>query len=136
MSTEVSHGHYGESSSGHDEAHHHVTPPKVYLTTFGALLVLMALTIAASYAHLGVMNNVVAMVIAVTKATLVVLFFMQVRYGTKLTWLWAGLGFVWFLLMFGILSDYISREWLPVQGWQQVNGPRQSAANAEPPAEK
>jgi cytochrome c oxidase subunit IV len=125
MATETSHPHYGESGSGHDEAHHHITPPIVYLRTFGILLVLMALTVWASYLNLGIMNNVIAMVIAIAKATLVVLFFMQVRYGTKLTWLWAGLGFVWFLLMFGILSDYISREWIPLHGWQQVNGPHQ-----------
>jgi cytochrome c oxidase subunit IV len=105
----------------HDQAHeHHVTPVSVYLKTFGALVVFMILTIAVSRWDLGALNNVVAMVIAVTKATLVVLFFMGVKYNTRLTWLWAGLGFVWFLLLFGILSDYFTREWLPNPGWEQL----------------
>jgi cytochrome c oxidase subunit IV len=110
-----------DHSHAHDHAHeHHITPVSVYLKTFGALVVLMVLTILASRYNLGVMNNVVAMAIAVTKATLVVLFFMGVKYNTRLTWLWAGLGFVWFLLLFGILADYISRPWEPVQGWEEI----------------
>jgi len=50
-----------------------------------------------------------ALLIAVIKAILVVLFFMQVKYSSRLTWLWAGLGFVWVLLMSGIVVDYLSR---------------------------
>jgi len=84
----------------------------------------MVATILASRVNLGAFNNVIAMAIAITKAALVVLFFMQVKYGTRLTWLWAGLGFVWFLLMFGITSDYITRNWIPVQGWQESHDVR------------
>jgi len=101
-------------------AEHHITPVSVYLRTYGALLILMALTVIASGWNLGPLNNAVAMAIALTKAVLVVLFFMQVKYGTKLTWLWAAIGFIWFLLMFGILSDYISREWIQFPGWQKA----------------
>jgi cytochrome c oxidase subunit IV len=105
--------------NAHDHAHdHHITPVVVYLKTFGALVVLMVLTIVASKWNLGVMNNLVAMVIAITKATLVVLFFMGVKYGTRLTWLWAALGFIWFLLLFGILSDYYTRPWERAGGWE------------------
>lgn len=124
MATETTHSHYGESGGGHDEAHHHITPPSVYLATFGALLVLMVLTVVVSYWNLGFLNNIIAMAIAGTKATLVVLFFMQVRYGTKLTWLWAALGFIWLILMFTIVTDYFTREWIPLHGWEQVSGPR------------
>jgi len=119
---ELTHGH-GDHPDHHDEAHHHVTSPAVYLKTFGLLLVFMALTIVVSKWNLGAMNNVIAMAIAITKATLVVLFFMQVKYGTRLTWLWASLGFIWLLLIFLIVSDYWTREWLPLHGWQQVHGP-------------
>ena len=64
------------------------------------------------------MNIPIALAIAVTKATLVVLFFMGVKYGTKLTMLWASVGFIWFLLMFGTLGDYVSRNWIHLpQGW-------------------
>ena len=80
----------------------------------------MALTIVASRWNLGAYNNAVAMAIAMLKATLVVWFFMQVKYGSKLTWLWAGIGFIWFLLMFGILMDYGTRQWIPIKGWEAL----------------
>ena len=102
----------------HQEHSHHVVAVSELLWTYLALLVGMAATIAFAKWDLGAMNNVVAMIIAVVKATLVVLFFMQVRKGSRLTMLWAAIGFVWFLLMFGIMSDYFSRQWIPVPGWE------------------
>ncbi len=81
----------------------------------------MLITIYASFINLGAANNFISMGIAITKALLVILFFMQVKYGTKLTWLWASLGFIWFLLMFGISSDYVTRKWIPVPGWQPAH---------------
>jgi cytochrome c oxidase subunit IV len=107
--------------AAHGGHEHHITPPSVYLITFVALIVLMAATVAVSFLDLGPLNNFVAMAIAVTKAVLVVLFFMQVKYGTRLTWLWAALGFIWFLLLFGILSDYVSRGWVRVEGWENLD---------------
>lgn len=77
----------------------------------------MIATVFVSYLHLGPLNNLVALAIAVTKATLVVLFFMQVKYGTRLTWIWTALGFIWLLILFGTVGDYISREWLPAYGF-------------------
>src|ERR1051325_5403242 len=99
------------------EHSHHVTPPKVYWIVYGFLVVGMALTVLAARYDLGPLNNLIAMVIAITKATLVVLFFMQVKYGTRLIWLWAALGFIWFLLLFITLQDYLSRGWIRVPGW-------------------
>lgn len=96
---------------------HHVTPPMVYWKVYGLLLFFMFATILAAKTPLGIFNNAVAMAIAITKATLVVLFFMQVKYGTKLTWLWAGLGFVWFTLLSIILQDYWTRPWVPTHTW-------------------
>ena len=96
---------------------HHVTPTSVYFKVYGLLVIFMFLTVAAAELHLGVFNNAVAMAIAVTKATLVVLFFMQVKYGTRLTWLWAGLGFVWFTLLSIIMQDYMTRPWVPTHTW-------------------
>jgi cytochrome c oxidase subunit 4 len=101
----------------HDPSHH-IVPVPTYVGVLAALLVLMALTIWVSYQDLGVMNIPIALAIAVTKAVLVVLFFMGVKYGTKLTMLWASIGFIWFLLMFGTLGDYVSRNWIHLpQGW-------------------
>ena len=96
---------------------HHITPPSAYFGVYLILIVLMGATVGASYLQIGIFNNLLAMLIAVTKATLVVLVFMQVRYGTRLIWLWAGLGFVWFTLLSIILQDYWTRGWVPVTGW-------------------
>ncbi len=106
------------SSTSHSEPGHaqHATPA-VYAVTYVFLIVMMALTIAASRVQLGPFNNVVAMSIALAKATAVVLWFMQVRYSTRLTWVWASLGFLWLFLMFGILGDYTTRAVLEASGW-------------------
>jgi cytochrome c oxidase subunit 4 len=65
---------------------------------------------------LGRLNDAVALAIAGTKATLVILYFMHVRYSTKLIWVFALAGFAWLLLFFVlILSDYETR--VPVPGW-------------------
>jgi cytochrome c oxidase subunit 4 len=70
------------------------------------------LTVAASYVNLGIFNPIIALGIACTKATLVVLFFMHVKYSTRLTMLTVGAGIFMFLVLVGMtLSDYISRAW-------------------------
>jgi len=92
----------------------HVAPKSMYYAVFAALLVGTGLTVAAAEVDLGVFNNVVMLLIACTKATLVVLFFMHVRWSSRLTWVVAGAGFVWLLILFGLgMSDYISRGWVP-----------------------
>ncbi len=106
-----------ESTSHSDTGHVQHATPAVYAKTYVFLVVMMLLTIAASRVALGPFNNVVALSIALAKATAVVLWFMQVRYSTKLTWLWASLGFIWLSLMFGILGDYVTRAVLAASGW-------------------
>ena len=62
---------------------------------------------------LGALNNVVMLAIACTKALLVILFFMHVRWSTRLTWVVAASGFVWLLILFGItMTDYLTRGWV------------------------
>ena len=91
---------------------HKIVSPMVYLTIFGALLVGTATTIWASYVDLGVFNPIIALAIACAKATLVVLFFMHVKYSSKLTMLTIGAGFFMFMVLIGMtLSDYITRAW-------------------------
>jgi cytochrome c oxidase subunit 4 len=89
---------------------HHVVPVRTYVAIFFALMVFTAITVAVAYLDLGALNNVVMLGIAVAKATLVVLFFMHVRYSTRLIPL-VVVGAVFFLLlMFGItMADYVSR---------------------------
>jgi cytochrome c oxidase subunit 4 len=94
------------------EHEHHVTPPIVYVVIFGVLLVFTALTVGASFVEMGVFNPIVALAIGVIKATLVVLFFMGVKYSTKLTKLTVGCGLFTFIVLIGMtLADYITRAW-------------------------
>jgi cytochrome c oxidase subunit 4 len=94
----------------------HVSSRKLYYAIFAALLVLTYATIAVSKVDLGRFNTIVALAIAVTKATLVVLFFMHVRYSTKLTKLIVAGGFVWLALMFGLtLMDFSTRAWITLK---------------------
>jgi cytochrome c oxidase subunit 4 len=92
---------------------HHVVPVKTYLAIFGILMVGTAITVAAAFVDLGALNNVVMLGIAIFKATLVVLFFMHVKYSTRLIHVVAACGFLWLLILFGItMSDYLTRGWL------------------------
>ena len=91
----------------------HVVQPRVYYTIFLSLMVLTGITVAVAFVDLKIMNTVVALSIAVLKATLVVLFFMHVKYSTRLTWVVAGSGVVWLAIMVALtLSDYLSRGWV------------------------
>lgn len=90
----------------------HIVSPKLYAVIFGTLLFFTALTVAASYLELGVFNAVVALAIACTKAVLVILFFMHVKYSSRLTKLTVAAGFFTFLVLITMsLTDYVSRAW-------------------------
>lgn len=91
----------------------HVTSRKVYFAVFGALMVLTAATVIVATIDLGWANDVVALTIAVTKALLVLWFFMHLRYSTRVTMLTALAGFFWLaILIFLTLNDYMTRETL------------------------
>jgi cytochrome c oxidase subunit 4 len=86
---------------------HHVVSPKVYLAVFLALMAGTYLTVAAAEHDFGPWSNLIALAIAVAKATLVVLFFMHVRYSPRLTRLVVAGAFLWLILLIvGTLSDY------------------------------
>jgi len=92
----------------------HVPIPKVgtLVTVWAALIVLTGLTSAASYIDVGEWNIVLALFIAVTKASLVVWIFMGVRHVTTLTRLFVAAGLVWLFIMILItFSDYGTRSW-------------------------
>jgi cytochrome c oxidase subunit 4 len=92
----------------------HVAPKSLYYTIFLALIVGTAITVGVAFVDLGPLNNVVMLTIACAKALLVVLFFMHVRWSTRLTWVVAGAGFFWLLILFSItMADYMSRGWVP-----------------------
>ncbi len=93
----------------------HLAPiPKVrtLVIVWASLIVLTGLTSAASYVDVGEWNIVVALLIAVTKASLVVWIFMGVRYVTTLTRLFVIAGLVWlFIMILLTFSDYSTRKW-------------------------
>jgi cytochrome c oxidase subunit 4 len=92
----------------------HVAPKSMYVGIWFALVVGTVLTYLAALVDLGPLNNVVMLAIACTKAGLVVLLFMHVRWSTRLTWVVAASGFFWLLIMFGLtMTDYLSRGWVP-----------------------
>ncbi len=83
---------------------------KVYLWVFLALVVGTCLTWGIAFVDLGPWNPVIALTIACAKATLVILYFMHVRYGNKLTMVTVSAGFFWLLILITLsLSDYLTR---------------------------
>lgn len=106
-----------ENNLEHNTNFHHIVPVKVYLATFIALGILTVITVAVAYVNLGVFNVPVALAIATLKATLVVLFFMHVRYSGKLvsTCIIAGIA-MFILLIFGTLQDYWTRDKIRMEG--------------------
>ncbi len=94
----------------------HIVSRKVYFVIFGVLMLGTALTVLAAKVDLDYLfhgaNTVVALTIAVIKATLVVLYFMHVRYSTRLIWVVVVAGFFWLGILFVLtMSDYLSRGW-------------------------
>ena len=91
----------------------HVAPKSLYYQIFAALMIGTALTIAVAFVDLGAFNNVAMLTIACAKALLVILFFMHVRWGTRLTGLVVASGFFWLLILFTItMSDFLTRGWI------------------------
>jgi cytochrome c oxidase subunit 4 len=92
----------------------HVAPKGLYYAVFLALIVGTGLTYAAALVDLGFLNNIVMLTIACAKALLVILFFMHVRWSSRLTWVVVASGFFWLLILFSItMSDYLTRGWIP-----------------------
>ncbi len=83
---------------------------------FLALLAGTGLTASVAYFNFpGPLNAVVAMTIAVIKATLVILYFMHVRYSPRLIALIIAAALFWMAILFALtISDYSTRTWLPV----------------------
>lgn len=88
----------------------HTVSRNRYLFIFAALMVLLVLTISMAYVDLGPFNIIVAIVIAIIKATLVILYFMHVRYSSRVTWVFVSAGFFWLIIMFTLtMSDIVTR---------------------------
>ncbi|MGE5219003.1 MAG: cytochrome C oxidase subunit IV family protein [Chloroflexota bacterium] len=92
----------------------HVVSIKLYALVFGALLLLTLATAGIAFIDLGgELNSIAALTIALVKALLVVLFFMHLRYSSRLTWVFAGAGIFWLLILLVLtLADPLTRSWL------------------------
>jgi cytochrome c oxidase subunit 4 len=113
----------------------HISPKKVYYTIFGALMALTAITVSVAFINLGTLNFPIALGIAITKATLVILFFMHLKYSSRLTKLICGTAFFFLLVLFGLtLSDYLSRGWFTAPGGTTGAGTRVRIGPALEPA--
>ncbi|HVW10513.1 MAG TPA: cytochrome C oxidase subunit IV family protein [Bryobacteraceae bacterium] len=100
-----------------DHAEHHIVPKRVYFAVFAALIVLTWVTAIVSTINLGALNIFVALSIAIFKASLVILFFMHVKYGTRLTKMIVLCGLYWLLLLLFIaMADLWTRGWMGVPG--------------------
>ena len=111
----------------------HVAPIKLYLGIFGSLMVLTAITIAVSFINLGSLNFPLALAIAIVKATLVILFFMHLKYSSRLTKLVCGSAFFFLIVLFGLtMSDYLSRGWYTAPDGTTGPGQHPSVALSPP----
>lgn len=115
MAHEVSHdqAHDPANVTNPEHAEHHIVTPLQYCFVFGALLIGTAITVGAAFVDLpGVLNPVIALAIACTKAVIVILFFMHVKYQSRLVKLTVGAGFFTFIVLITMtLLDYMSRAW-------------------------
>jgi cytochrome c oxidase subunit 4 len=88
----------------------HIVPVRIYYLVFLTLIVCTAITVAVSFVDLGRFNVVAALGIAILKATLVVLFFMHVKYSGKLTWVVVAGSLFWLgILIVMTAGDYLTR---------------------------
>ncbi len=121
----------------------HVAPIKMYITIFGSLMVFTAITVVVAFVNLGALNFPVAISVAIFKATLVILFFMHLKYSSRLTKLVCGSAFFFLIVLFGLtMSDYLSRGWFTAPNGTtgagtlvNIGPPPPPAPEAEAPAE-
>jgi caa(3)-type oxidase subunit IV len=91
----------------------HAVPIRIYAVIFATLLLLTLVTVDVAFYNFGAMNIGIALAVATTKATLVILYFMHVRYAPPLTAVFAGIGFVYLIILIAFtLSDFLSRGWI------------------------
>ncbi len=96
----------------------HIVPAKLYVTIWAILMAMTITTVLVARADIGPFNVVVALVIATIKATLVVLFFMHLRYSPKLTMATVVAAMFFLFLLLGLtMTDYLTRAWLTNPGY-------------------
>lgn len=91
----------------------HVFTIRTNLIIFAILMALLVITVAVSALDLGALEIPIALTIAFIKAILIMLYFMHLKFSSKLTWLFAGSGTLWLVILIAFsMSDFLSRGWL------------------------
>ena len=97
-----------------DHVDEHEPSVKAYLGVFAALMALTGVTVGVAFLDLGVLNNLVALGIAVVKAMLVIAVFMHLKDSARILWIVAFAGFLWLAVLLVLsMSDVMSRGWVP-----------------------
>jgi len=87
-----------------------------YVLAWAVLLALLGLSVLSAYLDIGIFHPVVNFGIALTQTALVFILFMKLRGRPSLKWVFAGAGFFWLLLLFGMsAADYFTRQGFPVR---------------------
>jgi cytochrome c oxidase subunit 4 len=124
-----------DTNSTHPELPHHLHAPVPIKTYATVLLILMGFMLLTIWVAVGLnignslVNNLIAMAIACIKATLVILYFMDVRRGSQLTKIYAAMGFIFVTIMLIMLCDYATRQFEPTAGWDKGAKARWSQVN-------
>jgi len=114
MSEQQHEQHFHDPSNVTNPEHgeHHIVSPAQYAIVFATLLIGTGITVAAVYFNMGPLNPIIALGIACTKAVIVILFFMHVKYQSNLIKMTVAAGFFTFIVLIVMtLLDYISRAW-------------------------
>jgi len=112
----------------------HLSPKSTYYAIFGALMVFTAITVGVAFVNLGALNFPVAIAIAITKATLVILFFMHAKYSSRLTKLVVGGAFFFLAILLSLtMTDYLSRGWHTSPRGTTTGGTYISSGGSGPP---
>lgn len=109
---------------------HHIIEPYVYYRVFAVLMVLFVATVAVAFFDLSAMMNwppaniIVALAIAIAKVAVIVIYFMHLKFSSRITRVFAVAALFWLTLLFGIsFADYFTRDWIPQPGtWTQQGG--------------
>jgi cytochrome c oxidase subunit 4 len=89
----------------------HWQPPRELLLSWLALLVVLGLTVAGAYQPMGAFNTGLALAIALSKALIVAIVFMELRRSSALTVAFAAAGFFWLAIMLWLaFADYTTRQ--------------------------
>jgi len=103
--------------ASHTDHSTHIVPVSTYIFVFLALIVGTVITWQVALIDLGRFNVIVALTIAVSKATLVILFFMHVKYSPRLTKLVVLSGVFWLIILLTVTeADLLTRTWMGVPG--------------------